>query len=288
MTQKTAVRKIFIITGMSGAGKSQALKVFEDFGFYCVDNLPLALVESFAAFVKKRPDLGDIALGIDVREGRSLEQLPGTLDRLRKAGLAFKIIFLESSDQALIHRFSETRHRHPLGKNLTQAIQSERRLMAEIKTLADEVVDTTGATLGEFKEALSRLLEIKLSREMKIAVVSFGYKYGIPMDADLVLDVRFLSNPNYVDRLKKKTGLDKPVADYIRRDPKVAEFFKKLDDMVQFLIPLYIKEGKSYLTIAIGCTGGRHRSVFIAAELAAALRKAGFNVSEFHRDFRKQ
>ncbi|MDD2772083.1 MAG: RNase adapter RapZ [Elusimicrobiales bacterium] len=282
------MRKIFIITGMSGAGKSQALKIFEDFGFYCVDNLPLALVESFAAFVKKRADLGDIALGIDVREGKSLEQLPATLERLRGTGQDFRIIFLEASDAALIHRFSETRHRHPLGKNLTQAIRAERRLLAEIKTLSYKVLETSGMTLGEFKESLSRLLEIKRSQEMKIAVISFGYKYGIPLDADLVLDVRFLSNPNYIERLKGKTGLDKPVADYIRRDPRAGEFFKKLDELVRFLIPLYMKEGKSYLTIAIGCTGGRHRSVFIARELAEGLRRSGLNVSEFHRDFKKQ
>jgi len=282
------IRKIFVITGMSGAGKSQALKVFEDFGFYCVDNLPLALLPYFSEFVRKRPDTGDIALGIDIREGKSLEQLPDTLAAIRKSGFDFKIIFLEAGDQTLVHRFSETRHRHPLGKNISEAIRIERRVLAEIKSEAYKVIETSRMTLGELKETLSRLLEIRRSQEMKISVISFGFKYGIPLDADLVMDVRFLSNPNYVERLKHKTGLDRAVANYICKDPHAKGFLKRFLDLVNFLLPRYMKEGKSYLTVAIGCTGGKHRSVFIANALAQALRKAGLNVSEFHKDIRKK
>jgi UPF0042 nucleotide-binding protein len=273
---------------MSGAGKSQALKVFEDFGFYCVDNLPLALLPYFSEFVRKRPDTGDIALGIDIREGKSLEQLPDTLAAIRKSGFDFKIIFLEAGDQTLVHRFSETRHRHPLGKNISEAIRIERRVLAEIKSEAYKVIETSRMTLGELKETLSRLLEIRRSQEMKISVISFGFKYGIPLDADLVMDVRFLSNPNYVERLKHKTGLDRAVANYICKDPHAKGFLKRFLDLVNFLLPRYMKEGKSYLTVAIGCTGGKHRSVFIANALAQALRKAGLNVSEFHKDIRKK
>ena len=281
-------RKIFIITGMSGAGKSQALKIFEDFGFYCVDNLPLALLVNFAEFMCKRPDTGDIALGIDIREGKSLEQLPKTLDGMRKSGFDLKVIFLDASDQTLVHRFSETRHRHPLGKNLSQAIKTERKFLSEIKSEAYKVIETSRMTLGELKETLSRLLEVRRSQEMKISVISFGYKYGIPMDADLVMDVRFLSNPNYVASLKHKTGLDKAVANHICKDPHVNGFLKRFFELVQFLLPRYMKEGKSYLTIAIGCTGGKHRSVFITNALALALRSKGLNVSEFHKDIKKK
>jgi UPF0042 nucleotide-binding protein len=279
--------KIFIITGMSGAGKSQALKCFEDFGFYCVDNLPIGLIPEFSEFIKKQKYFRFVALGIDMREGRFFRGFTRSLDNLRALGLDYKVIFLDSTDGALLQRFSETRHRHPLGKNVAAAIKEERKILCELKGKANKVIDTSRLTLGELKEILSGMLELKRSKEMKLSVISFGYKYGLPLDADLVMDVRFLPNPNYVAALKEKTGLDAPVGDYIKRRPAFSFFLKQYLAQINFLLPYYIKEGKSYQTIAIGCTGGRHRSVFIAEQVARALSKSGFSVSKYHRDIRK-
>lgn len=279
--------KIFIITGMSGAGKSQALKCFEDLGFYCIDNLPIALIPSFSNLIAGTKYLEDVALGIDIREGRFLKGLEKSLDELKKSRLDYRILFLNASDTVLLQRFSETRHRHPLGKKLSEAIHEERKMLLELKSRADKEIDTSNLTLGELKEILSSFLELKASREMKLSIVSFGYKYGLPMDADLVMDVRFLPNPNYISGLKGKTGLNKPVINFLVKNPVTREFLKKYIEMINMLIPLYIREGKSYLTIAIGCTGGRHRSVFIADYISKALNGRGFKVSEFHRDMRK-
>lgn len=288
MTRKAKAKgKIYIITGMSGAGKSQALKAFEDLGFYCIDNLPVALLPEFAGLVADRRYLKNVALGIDIREGRFFKDFIRTLDDLGRLGLDHKIIFLDASDQVLLQRFSETRHRHPLGMNLGQAIREERRILADLKARANRVIDSSKLTLGELKEVISAALELKRTAEMKLTVLSFGYKYGLPLDADIVMDVRFLPNPYYVKTLRKKSGLDAPVGEYLRRQPGFKNFLKGYSDQVRALLPLYIKEGKSYLTIAIGCTGGRHRSVYIAHELAALLAAAGFSVSEHHRDIRK-
>ncbi|MBI4655611.1 MAG: RNase adapter RapZ [Elusimicrobia bacterium] len=280
--------KIFIITGMSGAGKSQALKCFEDLGFYCIDNLPVALIPHFLKLVKTQKYLMNTALGIDIREGRYFRGFVQFIDNLKKLGMDYKIIFLDAGDAVLLQRFSETRHRHPLGKNILQAIRQERKILSELKEKSNRVIDTSKITLGELKEILSTMLELKRSREMKLTVISFGYKYGIPLDADLVMDVRFLPNPNYVPFLKNKTGLDRAVADHIKTNSIFRSFIKEYVGQIKNLLPLYIKEGKSYLTIAIGCTGGRHRSVFIAHQLAEELSKSGFSVSEYHRDIRKE
>jgi len=279
--------KIFIITGMSGAGKSQALKSFEDLGFYCIDNLPIALIPDFATLIGDRRYLKNVALGIDIREGRFFKDFIRTLDNLGKLGLDYKIIFLDATDEALMQRFSETRHRHPLGKNIAAAVKQERAILMDLKARANKVIDTTKLTLGELKEILSAALELKRTAEMKLSVISFGYKYGIPLDADIVMDVRFLPNPYYVPALRKKTGQDAPVGAYLRRQPGFKTFLKTYSEQIRALLPLYIKEGKSYLTVAIGCTGGRHRSVYIAGELARLLASSGFSVSEYHRDIRK-
>jgi len=263
--------KIFIITGMSGAGKSQALKSFEDLGFYCIDNLPISLIPEFAALVGDRRYLRNVALGIDIREGRFFKDFIRALDNLGKLGLDYKIIFLDATDEALMQRFSETRHRHPLGKNIAAAVKEERRLLTDLKARANKVVDTSKLTLGELKETISAALELKRTAEMKLSVISFGYKYGIPLDADIVMDVRFLPNPYYVPSLRRKTGLDAPVGAYLRRQPGFKNFLKGYAEQIRGLLPLYIKEGKSYLTLAIGCTGGKHRSVYIAGELAKQL-----------------
>ncbi|OGS12623.1 MAG: RNase adaptor protein RapZ [Elusimicrobia bacterium RIFOXYA2_FULL_58_8] len=280
-------RKIFIITGMSGAGKSQALKSFEDLGFYCVDNLPIALIPAFAGLIHTRRYLKNVALGIDIREGRFFKDFVRSLDNLRKLGLDYKVIFLDASDELLTQRFSETRHRHPLGKNIAAAVKEERRVLADLKSRANKVIDTSRLALGELKEIISGLLELRRTAEMKLSVISFGYKYGIPLDADLVMDVRFLPNPYYVPRLRSKTGLDAAVGRYLRGKPGFGSFLKGYAEQIKALLPLYIKEGKSYLTIAIGCTGGRHRSVYIACELAKKLEAGGVSVSEYHRDIRK-
>lgn len=281
MNQK---RKLFIITGMSGAGKSQALKIFGDFGFYCVDNLPLALFNQFAEYVKERPELQNVALGMDVREGERLRQLPAMLKKITREDFTSKVIFLDASDECLIRRFSETKHKHPIHEKLATAIAREHDFLRPIKANADKVIDTTDLKLGELKEKISALLEIKKEGEMQISVVSFGFKNGILKDTDIVMDVRFLPNPYYIAQLKEKTGLDKEVQDYILSFQESQEFADRIADLIKYLIPKYIKEGKSYLTIAMGCTGGKHRSVFMAHQLAETLKKQGINASEFHRD----
>jgi len=280
----TSPKKIFVITGVSGAGKSQALKVFEDFGWFCVDNLPIALLDDFAAFVQKSPAMTRVALGMDVREGRVLGALPPLLRRLKTQGLDVHVLFIDAADATVIHRFSETRHRHPLGGKIADAVKQERKLLAPIKGTADKVIDTTRLTLGELKEKISETLGLTLTREMTLQVVSFGYKHGMPIDADIVMDVRFLPNPHYQSALRKKTGLDEPVQKYILAQPVARRFLNDWHKLIATLLPHYVREGKSYLTIAIGCTGGRHRSVFCTRWLAQKLRATGHPVQEFHRD----
>jgi len=277
-------RRIFIITGMSGAGKSQALKMFGDLGFYCVDNLPLALFENFISYVRQSDELKDIALGVDAREGDRLRQMPRLLADLEKDDFSVKVIFLDASDECLIRRFSETKHKHPIQKKLAAAIIHERNMMSPLRNMADKVIDTSDLKLGELKEKVSALLSLTREDDMQIAVMSFGFKYGIPKDCDIVMDVRFLPNPYYVLELKEKTGLDPEVQDYILSFKDAQEFAEKFADLIKYLIPKYIMEGKSYLTIAMGCTGGKHRSVFMAHQLAEYLNKLGLSASEFHRD----
>jgi UPF0042 nucleotide-binding protein len=277
-------KKIFVITGVSGAGKSQALKVFEDFGWFCVDNLPIALLDEFAAFVQKSPAMTRVALGMDVREGKVLGALPPLLRRLKQQGLDVSVLFIDAADATVIHRFSETRHRHPLGGKIADAVKQERKLLAPIKGTADKVIDTTRLTLGELKEKISETLGLTLTREMTLQVLSFGYKHGMPIDADIIMDVRFLPNPHYQPALRKKTGLDEPVQKYILAQPVARRFLNDWHKLIATLLPHYVREGKSYLTIAIGCTGGRHRSVFCTRWLAQKLRATGHPVQEFHRD----
>ncbi len=277
-------RRIFIITGLSGAGKSQALKIFGDFGFYCVDNLPLALFKNFTDYIKQSGERKDIALGIDVREGGRLKDMPKILNSMVADDFVVKVIFLDASEECLIRRFSETKHRHPIHKKLAAAIAHEREVMSPIRTMADKVIDTSDLKLGELKEKLSALMGLTREGDMQISVVSFGFKNGILKDCDIVMDVRFLPNPYYIPELREKTGLDKEVQNYIMSFKETKEFAEKFAELIKYLIPKYIKEGKSYLTIAMGCTGGKHRSVFMAHELAQRLAKAGLNATEFHRD----
>lgn len=277
-------KKFFIITGISGAGKTQALKILGDFGFYCVDNLPVALLKDFVKYVNQNPNLTTIALGIDIREGSNLPSLPAVLDKIKATGFETKLIFLDASTDVLLRRFSETKHRHPLEDELTAAIREEKAFTKPLKIAADEIINTSTTTLGDLKEEIGKILQVKKSQEMLISVISFGYKNGIPLESDLVMDVRFLKNPYYVAALREKNGLDKEVQDYILKSPYTKTFIKKFTDMIIYLLPKYIKEGKSYLTIAVGCSGGKHRSVFMAHSLALALQNKGFNCIETHRD----
>ena len=277
-------RRIFIITGMSGAGKSQALKIFGDLGFYCVDNLPLALFGDFIKYVRANGEIQNIALGIDVREGDRLKQMPKLISALPKEDFTVKVIFLDAAEDCLVRRFSETKHKHPIHKKLAAAIAHEREVMNPIKTAADKVIDTSDLKLGELKEKLSALLSLTREQDMQISVMSFGFKHGLPKDCDVVMDVRFLPISYYVAGLKEKTGLDEDVQKYIMSFKESQEFAEKFADLIKYLIPKYIKEGKSYLTIAMGCTGGKHRSVFMAHKLAEYLNQLGLSASEFHRD----
>jgi UPF0042 nucleotide-binding protein len=277
-------KRIFVITGVSGAGKSQALKVFEDFGWFCVDNLPIALLDDFARHVLKSPTITRAALGMDVREGKLLAALPPLLKEMKARGLEVHVLFLDATDESIVRRFSETRHRHPLGGKIADAVKSERRLLAPIKGAADKVIDTTHLSLGELKEKISETLGLTRTREMTLQIVSFGYKNGAPMDADIVMDVRFLPNPHYQPGLRVKTGLDEPVQKYILKQPIARRFLKDWLKLISELLPHYVREGKSYLTIAVGCTGGRHRSVFCTRWMAQKLRSSGHPVQEFHRD----
>ncbi len=277
-------KRLFVITGMSGAGKSQALKVFEDFGWFCVDNLPIALLDQFVRLTLKTPRMTRVALGMDVREGRLLSSLPLQLKEMKSRGLRISVLFLDAPDEALVRRFSETRHRHPLGGKVGDAVRQERRLLAPIKGAADKVIDTAHLSLGELKEKISETLGLTRTREMTLQVTSFGYKNGIPIDADIVMDVRFLPNPHYVPGLRRLTGLDGKVRRYLLAQPIARRFLDDWIKLVTALLPHYVREGKSYLTIAVGCTGGRHRSVFCTRWLAQHLRSAGHPVQEFHRD----
>ena len=275
----------WIVTGMSGAGKSQAINCFEDFGFFCVDNLPVALLPRMAELcTRSGKPLHRVALGIDVREGSFLHDLYDTITRLKKDGVDCRIVFLDADDRTLYRRFSETRRRHPLGKSVREGVHEERRRLLKLKEMAHKIIDTSNLTLSELKETVSGLLNVRRANEMQLGVISFGYKYGLPTDVDLIWDVRFLPNPNYVRRLQKLTGQDPEVRKYVLSNPIAQHFQKKFFNLVLESLPHYMREGKSYLTVAVGCTGGRHRSVVLADSLKEYLLHHGFKVRVHHRD----
>lgn len=279
----------WIVTGMSGAGKSQAINCFEDFGFFCVDNLPMALLPKMAELCAQsgRP-LKRVALGIDIREGGFLRDFFITVNNLKQQNVDCKILFLDADDKTLFRRFSETRRRHPLGRSVREGIEEERRRLLKIKEQASKIIDTSNMTLSELKASLSALLERRdATGEMQLSVVSFGYKYGLPVDVDIVWDVRFMPNPNYKQNLRPKTGRDAAVRRYVLNTKAAQIFGKKFFALVAESIPHYIREGKSYLTVAIGCTGGRHRSVVMADALREYLKQHGFKVRIHHRDIHR-
>jgi UPF0042 nucleotide-binding protein len=278
--------ELVVITGMSGSGKASVLKAFEDLGYYCVDNLPVELIQNFAELARASAAIERAALVADVREGQGLARLPGILKALKRA-LPTRVIFLEASDEALQRRFSETRRPHPLGRNapVKAAIVSERKRLRPIRELADMVVDTTNFNVHELRAHITqRFQQEPTEKNILVSCVSFGYKHGVPEEADLVFDARFLPNPHFIPKYRPLTGRDPAVARYIRSFPQTRQFLRKVGDLLAFLLPHYVREGKSYLTIGFGCTGGRHRSVMIAEEVEKRLAREGYRVKVVHRD----
>jgi RNase adapter protein RapZ len=278
--------ELVIITGMSGSGKASVLKAFEDLGYYCVDNLPVELIPRFADLVGESSDIARTALVVDVREGTQLEDLPAIVKSVRRS-LPTKVIFLEASDPVLLRRFSETRRPHPLGTHapVKSSLAEERRHLRPIRALADLVIDTSKFNVHELRAYVTeRFQKQESDKSILVSCVSFGFRHGVPEDADLMFDVRFLPNPHFVPEFRPLTGRDPKVARYIRSFPQTQEFIKRISGLLVYLLPHYVREGKSYLTIAFGCTGGQHRSVMIAEEVSKGLRKAGYRVKVVHRD----
>ena len=281
--------KFVIVTGMSGAGKSTALKMLEDMGYFCVDNLPIALLPKFAELAHAPgSDISQVAVGVDIRNGRSLDEMASVLENLKASGVAYQILYLEASDEVLVKRYKETRRAHPLAKQgrVEDGIRLEREKLLYLKENATYILDTSQLLTRELKKALEQILvEEKNFKNLMITVLSFGFKYGSPNDCDLVFDVRFLPNPYYVDGLKYKTGNDEEVQDFVMGYEISHIFLGKLVDMLNFLIPNYILEGKNQLVIGIGCTGGKHRSVTLANKLFEALSdRSEYGVRLEHRD----
>lgn len=283
--------RFVIVTGMSGGGKSTAMKMLEDAGFYCADNMPVALIDKFAELLTMpNSDIDKAALGLDVRADQSLEEVEEIITRLQSSPYPVEVLFLEASDKILLKRYKESRRVHPLSGDgdLIEGIARERHMLASIRETADYVIDTTNLLTRELKSELDRIfVKNEEYNSLMINVMSFGFKHGIPQDADLVFDVRFLPNPYYIDNLKHKTGLEREVQDYVMAYPEAHEFLDRLTDMISFLIPNYVKEGKYQLVVAIGCTGGQHRSVTLAGELYNRLRNKGeYGLTLRHRDIR--
>jgi UPF0042 nucleotide-binding protein len=281
--------ELAIITGLSGSGKGTVLKCLEDMGYYSVDNLPLDLILKFGELVRDSSAIRHAALVVDIREGEALKRFPRVYAKLRRAVPA-TLIFLDADDDTIVRRFSETRRPHPLGKNETvlRSVRRERRQLAPIRDLADHIINTSKFNVLELRELIGETFggQSDLSKIM-VYVTSFGYRYGVPPDSDLVFDVRFLPNPNYIPQFKKLSGRHPQVARYVRSFPQTREFVERISQLLVYLLPHYIREGKSYLTIAFGCTGGRHRSVMIADEIRKHLSRHGFRVKATHRDIEK-
>lgn len=285
--------KMVIVTGMSGAGKSTALNVLEDEGYYCVDNMPISLIPKFAELADSGEDgYTDIALGVDIRSGHGLIELDSVLDEMTARHYNYTILYLESSDEVLVKRYKETRRTHPLAKDdhdrVDKVIQLEREHLKFLKERANVIIDTSQMLTREFKTELENIfINEKKFKNLFVTVLSFGFKYGIPSDADLVFDVRFLPNPYYDEKLKHLTGNDTEVQDYVMKAPEAVEFLNKVDDLVRFLLPNYVKEGKNSLVIAIGCTGGKHRSVTLANAIYERISRTEYGCKVDHRDIEK-
>jgi UPF0042 nucleotide-binding protein len=287
---ETTGADLVIITGTSGSGKLTALKAFEDLGFYAVDNLPSALLTKFADLTTDSKSRKRAALAIDIREGEALKQFPAIYTELKRTSRP-RVLFLDAEDEVLRRRYSETRRPHPLGIDspVLRSIAEEREQLAPIRALADVFIDTSKLNVHELRRMIGdKFQDAHQTEKITVYVNSFGFRYGVPPDSDLVFDVRFLPNPNYIPEFKKLTGKHPSVARYIRSFPQTTEFINRISDLLIYLLPHYIREGKSYLTISFGCTGGHHRSVLIANEVHKRLAKAGFKVKEGHRDVTRQ
>jgi RNase adapter protein RapZ len=281
--------ELVVITGLSGSGKGSVLKALEDSGYYAVDNLPVDLIPTFAELTRDSSSVRAAALVVDIREGEILQRFPAIYSRIRHL-LSTKLVFLEANDETILRRFSETRRPHPLGKDTTisKSIRSERKQLAPIRAMADLIVNTSKFNVHELRDFIGE--KFRGEREeskIMIYVTSFGYRHGVPADSDLVFDVRFLPNPNYIPRFKQLTGRHPSVARYIRSFPQTVEFVNRISELLIYLLPHYIREGKSYLTIAFGCTGGHHRSVMIADQIRKNLVQAGYKAKATHRDTAK-
>jgi len=281
-----------VITGLSGAGKSFAIKCFEDMGFFCVDNLPTTLIPTFADLImRSEQPIHRVALGVDVREGSYLSRLLDIIRELRTRGHAVEVLFLEASEEALVRRYHETRRRHPLAGdgNALDGIRAERKAMSDLREVADRIVDTSALTVHQLKDRLVELYVAPKARPgLAPSLVSFGFKHGVPFDADLVFDVRFLPNPHFVDALRALDGRDERVRTFVLNHPESKELLRRLEDFLRFVLPCYEREGKAYLTVAIGCTGGRHRSVTVAEELKRFLTGIGYAPTVVHRDLQRE
>ena len=284
--------RFVIITGLSGAGKSYAIKCFEDLGYFCVDNLPTTLIPTFAELcANSSREIKNIALGVDVREGEYLEHLLEILAALRGAGHAPEVLFLEAADEILVRRYHESRRRHPLAGegNVLDGIRAERKALAHLREAADQILDTSALTVHQLKDRLVALYATPRQREaLTVSLVSFGFKHGIPVDADLVFDLRFLPNPHFVESLRAHDGRDREVTDFVFSHTESRDLLARLQDLVRFLLPLYQREGKAYLTIALGCTGGKHRSVAFVEALRAFLEGLGLAPLVRHRDLGRE
>ncbi len=287
MKNKTSISPlIVIISGLSGSGKTVALRALEDSEFFCVDNLPIALISSFISTVTKNADIKKIGIGIDIREKGFLSGINTVLKDLR-ADYRLEVIFLEAENDVLIRRFRETRRPHPLGGDIEEAIKIERKHLSILKDAADRIIDTSSFTPHQLRELILSLYKIRSGKKsLTVTIISFGFKFGIPQNIDLLFDARFLPNPNFVAELKALTGMDKKVSDFVFKFNTSKKFFKKISDFIDFLIPLYIKEGRPYLNIGIGCTGGNHRSPAIATKLYETLRKHPIDLNIIHRDIK--
>lgn len=275
---------IVIITGLSGSGKTIALRALEDSDFFCVDNLPVALIESFVSIISRDTDIRKIGIGIDIREKGFLSEILGVLKNLRNQ-YHTEILFLEAEEDVLLRRFKETRRPHPLGGNIEKAIQIEKERLSLLSENADRIIDTSSFTPHQLRQFITSLYKIQKTRTaMTVVLISFGFKFGAPQNADLLFDVRFMPNPNFVPKLKKLKGTDKRVSDFVCKKPEARLFLEKIKDLMDFLIPLYIKEGKSYLTVGVGCTGGNHRSPAIVEKLKIYLKRHPIDLHIVHRD----
>jgi UPF0042 nucleotide-binding protein len=281
-------RRMVVVTGLSGSGRSAALKAFEDIGFHCVDNLPLVLLPAFVEFARGSEEAALSAIGIDIREKDFPDRFPALYRELKAGGSAIETLFLDASDQTLVRRFSETRRPHPLARGTTalvDGIRQERAALGEVKKLADRIIDTSDYTVHDLRQAVERhYAEGDAGRPLVITLITFGYKYGVPYDMDLMFDLRFLPNPHFVPELRDHTGEDPRVREYVMAGEDSAEFLTRLQQFLEYLLPRYRREGKSYLTIGFGCTGGRHRSVAVAVTMAERLRASGYEVNLKHKD----